>query len=200
MSLLCLVRLGPLAERVSISSFSRGFPCHCWKFVSQPTHVWSQEAGQQRNIDEFTYISFVNPFSGNREMLTSSHTSRLLTLSVPTEKYWWVYIYIYIYISFVNPFTAMLAAPSLGRRPIKVPSFKSLTPFFPWFAWTHQRIYIKMHCTESRFVIGPSNICLQACMWALFSPEMLQVAAVKGLIEPLPSKDAVPRRSRTLLP
>ena len=33
----------------------------------------------------------------------------------------------------VNPFTAMLAAPSLGKRPIKVPNLKSLS-FFPPFA------------------------------------------------------------------
>ena len=32
----------------------------------------------------------------------------------------------------INPFTAMLVAPSLGNRPIKVPNLKSLRPFPPF--------------------------------------------------------------------
>ena len=35
--------------------------------------------------------------------------------------------------------------------------------------------------SESRLVIGPSIHCLQACMCALFNPEILQAGAMKGL-------------------
>ena len=38
-----------------------------------------------------------------------------------------------------------------------------------------------MHSTESRVVIGPSNILFEACMCAFFSPENLRAGAVKGL-------------------
>ena len=38
-----------------------------------------------------------------------------------------------------------------------------------------------MQSIESRFVIGPSKYCLQACTWALFSLSVLQAGAVKGL-------------------
>ena len=91
----------------------------------------------------------------------------------------------------LNPFTAMLAAPSLWKRPTTVPNLKSLRSFFP-FVWAREKISIKMHSAESRFVIGSSKyaicyrtikICyLQACTCALFSPEILQAGAVKGLI------------------
>ena len=40
-----------------------------------------------------------------------------------------------------------------------------------------------MHSIESRFVIGLLIYCLEACMWALFNPEILQAGAVKGLTE-----------------
>ena len=41
-----------------------------------------------------------------------------------------------------------------------------------------------MHSTESRFVIGPSNILFSGVYGALFSQEILQAGAVKGLIQP----------------
>ena len=71
----------------------------------------------------------------------------------------------------------MLATPSLGNRPIQVPNLKSLQPFFPC-AWTCKLISIKMHSTESRFVIWPSYILFAGI---LFSPESLQAGTVKGL-------------------
>ena len=51
------------------------------------------------------------------------------------------------------------------------------------FAWAHESISAKMHSIESRFVIGLLIYCLEACMWALFNPEILQAGAVKGLTE-----------------
>ena len=49
----------------------------------------------------------------------------------------------------INPFTAILAAPSLGNRPVK--SAKSV----------RERNSIKMHSIESRFVTGPLNTVLK---------------------------------------
>ena len=39
----------------------------------------------------------------------------------------------------------------------------------------------KWTALKVRFVVGPSNCCLQACRCAVFSPEILQAGAVKGL-------------------
>ena len=81
-----------------------------------------------------------------------------------------------------NPFTAMLATPSLRKWPVKVPNLKWLR-FFPLFRWAREKIAIKMHSTDSRSVTGPSNILFAGvCMCALFSPETVQAVAVKGLI------------------
>ena len=76
----------------------------------------------------------------------------------------------------------MLAAPSLRKRPTKVPNLKSPRPF-AFFAWARQRISVKMHSTGSRFVIGLSNILfVGVCVCVhFFSPEILQAGAVKGL-------------------
>ena len=63
----------------------------------------------------------------------------------------------------INPFTAMVAALSLRKRPIKIPNLKSARCFFP-YAWARERISIKVHSIESRFVTGPSDI-LFACMY-----------------------------------
>ena len=67
---------------------------------------------------------------------------------------------------------------------------------FP-FAWAHESISAKMHSIEIRFVKGPLIYGLEACVWALFSPEIVQAGAVKGLTEndlsfsasPLPQSD-----------
>ena len=42
----------------------------------------------------------------------------------------------------------MLAAPSLGKRPVKLPNMKS----------ARERTCIKLHSIESKFVIGSSNL------------------------------------------
>ena len=84
-----------------------------------------------------------------------------------------------------NPFTAVLAAPSLGKSPVKVPNFKTkpLNPFCPLLMGTcRERISIKMDNIESRFIIGPSDILFGGVNVCTFlSPEILQPAAVKGL-------------------
>ena len=56
----------------------------------------------------------------------------------------------------INPFTAMLAAPSLGKRPMKVPDLKPLR-IFSSVVWAHERTSIQMHSIERRFVTGPSD-------------------------------------------
>ena len=43
------------------------------------------------------------------------------------------------------------------------------------------RFLSKCTAFKVRFVIGPSNMPLQTCMFALFSPEIVQAGAVKGL-------------------
>ena len=53
---------------------------------------------------------------------------------------------------------------------------RKLTPLF-------ERIFIKMRNTEIRFVIGPGKV-----LFSLFSPEMLQAEAVKGLRQSLSKK------------
>ena len=65
-----------------------------------------------------------------------------------------------------NPFTAM---PSVGKWPIKAPNLKPLRLFAP-FPWARQRISIKMHSTESRFVTGPSNILFAGIYVCNFQP------------------------------
>ena len=57
----------------------------------------------------------------------------------------------------VNPFTAMLAAPSLRKGSIKVPNLKPLRLVCP-FARQHRKWFLSK-CTvlKVRFVIGPSN-------------------------------------------
>ena len=56
-----------------------------------------------------------------------------------------------------NPFTAVLAAPSLEKQPIEVPNFEIIS-LFPFFASARERTSIKMHSIESKIVIGPSTI------------------------------------------
>ena len=60
-------------------------------------------------------------------------------------------------ISNINPFTAVLAALSLGNRPIEVPNLKSLR-LFPIFAGAHERNSIKIHSIERRVVKEPPNM------------------------------------------
>ena len=63
----------------------------------------------------------------------------------------------------------------------KIEKCQTLTPFLFFFALACERIFIKMHSTESRCVIGPENI-LYGCApvhllarilyWHLMSPQM----------------------------
>ena len=63
--------------------------------------------------------------------------------------------------------------------------------YFP-FAWTHESISAKMHSIESRFVIGLLIYCLEACMWALFSPEIFTSWGSEGVNGEWPSFSAGP--------
>ena len=47
---------------------------------------------------------------------------------------------------------------SLENKPIKERKLKSLSLFLFFFALAHERIFIKTHKIESRFVIEPENI------------------------------------------
>ena len=69
----------------------------------------------------------------------------------------------------VNPFTAMFANVSPGKRPVKVPNLKTLR-LCPLFAWARVRISIKMHNIEIIFVIGPSNTLFPGVCGCTFQP------------------------------
>ena len=81
----------------------------------------------------------------------------------------------------INPFTAMLAVPSLEKRPIKVPNLKPLKLFGPRLMSTGKDFYEnaqywKYICYRTiKYTVWRSIQC------ALFSPEILQAGAVKGL-------------------
>ena len=72
-------------------------------------------------------------------------------------------------ISNINPLTALLAAPSLGKRPTEVPNLKSLR-LFSIFARAHERTSIKIHSTESRVVKEPSNIIFSGVYMSTSQP------------------------------
>ena len=57
------------------------------------------------------------------------------------------------------------------------------------FAFPHwrERIFVRTHNIENRFVIGPENVPFCRLVQALFSPEILQAVAVKGLMGPISS-------------
>ena len=59
--------------------------------------------------------------------------------------------------------------------------FEILEQFCFLFRITYERVGIKMQRTKSRFVIHPENVLFAGAL-ALFSPEILQTWAVKGLI------------------
>ena len=80
-----------------------------------------------------------------------------------------------------NPFTAVLAALSLLQRPIKVVNLKSLMPFSPSHEHT-KGLLSKCTVWEIYLLQDHQIYCLQACMCALFSPEILRAGAVKGLM------------------
>ena len=55
-------------------------------------------------------------------------------------------------------------------------SFSVLLPFSHW----HQRISVKVHIIQKRFIIGPGNVLFCRLVQALFSSEMLQAVAMNG--------------------
>ena len=57
----------------------------------------------------------------------------------------------------INPFTAMLAAPSLGKWPITVPNLKSLSLWGCFLAPFHEHAAGFVCSVEIGFVTGPSN-------------------------------------------
>ena len=59
--------------------------------------------------------------------------------------------------------------------------FESLMPFCFRFALACQRTFITAHSIASRSVIGPENLLFYRRVRVSFSPENLQVGAVKGL-------------------
>ena len=65
--------------------------------------------------------------------------------------------FIIINVITINPFTAMLASPSLGKTTNKSTNF-DISNAFPPFTWARERNFIKMVSNENRFVIGLSNI------------------------------------------
>ena len=79
----------------------------------------------------------------------------------------------------VNPFTALLAAPSLRKRPSKVPNFKSLKAFFPLLR-EHLKGFLSKR-TVLKADLCLQIYCLRARMCAFFSPDVLQAGAVEGL-------------------
>ena len=81
----------------------------------------------------------------------------------------------------INPFTAMLAAPSLGKLPITVPNLKLLRPLCP-LRLRHVKAFLSK-CTVLKLDLLHDHQMygLEVCMRALFSPVILQAGAVKGL-------------------
>ena len=92
-----------------------------------------------------------------------------------------------------NPFTVMFAAPSLGKRPIKV-KFETIFLFFPFvvvvvvvvvvapFALARERFLSKRTVSKVDLLQDHQIYCLHACMCAFLSPEILYAGAVKGII------------------
>ena len=66
----------------------------------------------------------------------------------------------------INSFTAMLAAPSLGKPLIKVPNLKPLRFFFPPSYQHVKRFLSKCSALKTDLLLVLQIYCLQACMCA----------------------------------
>ena len=79
---------------------------------------------------------------------------------------------------FINPFTAMM---SFEKWSIKVPNLKLLSLFVFFFALAcEERIFSKTRSFERCYRTGTFSVCRR--IRSSFSPDILQVGAVKGLI------------------
>ena len=115
-------------------------------------HSYGNEESQRRDVNRLVCVSL------SRTLTQRNLRQLALTLSLP----------------------AMLAAPSLRKRSIKVPNLKppSVVVFGPLRASAPKRISIKMHSFESEICYRTIKyIICRPCMCA----EILQAAAVKGL-------------------
>ena len=81
----------------------------------------------------------------------------------------------------INTFTATLAAPSLRKRPIKVPNLKPLRLVLSPSHEHMNGFLLKCTVLEVDLLQDHQIHCLEVCMCALFSPEIVQAVAVKGL-------------------
>ena len=97
----------------------------------------------------------------------------------------------------VNPFTAMLAAQSLWKRPIKVPNLKSLR-LLPPCARAREQNSVKTLSTESRLVIGPSDILLASVYVCRFQPGNLADWGSEGVNVNVPFLRQLPLTSPPL--
>ena len=81
----------------------------------------------------------------------------------------------------INPFAATLAAPSLQKTTNKSAKFEIIkAPSSP--SRDHVKGFLsKFTVLKENFVEKHQIYCLRACVCALFSPEILQAGAVKGL-------------------
>ena len=71
-----------------------------------------------------------------------------------------------------NLFTAMFAALSLRKWPIKMPNFIPLM-FFCLLRMNTWKVSIKTHSIENRFVTGPLNILFSSVHVCIFEPEKI---------------------------
>ena len=135
-------------------------------------------------VTEYNWI-FFSPVYDIKN--TKTKQARPLILSNLLFFFDFYQLYIYIYNFYFNLFTAMLAAPSLGKRPIKAPkiNLKSLR-LFPLSYEQVKRFLSK----RSTWKVDLSHrtitctVCRPVCMH--FSARkfyMSIVAAVKGLIK-----------------
>ena len=65
---------------------------------------------------------------------------------------------------------------------MKVQNLKPLNPFVFFFAHACERIFIKTHSFQSRYVIGLENIPFVGAAMHLSAREFLQAPAAKGLM------------------
>ena len=89
----------------------------------------------------------------------------------------------------VKPFTAMLAALSLGKRPMKVPNLKSFRLFFPPLREHLKGLLLKRTVLKPNLLQDHQIYRLRACMCALFSPEIFTGLGSEGVKSPTTTED-----------